>query len=160
MRVQKIYLETTVFNFYFADDAPDKRTDTLLLFQEIAQGKYEPYTSDHVVEELLEASEPKQSLMLGLIKQYNVTVLPESSEAKRLAELYIEAGIIPKKYSTDALHVATTTINNLDFIVSYNFRHIVKMKTITMTEVVNLREHYHRIGIYSPTEVVEYEDVP
>ena len=159
MRVQKTYLETTVFNFYFADDAPDKRADTLLLFKEIEQGKYEPYTSDHVVEELLEAPEPKQSKMLDLIRRYNVIVLHESSEAKRLANLYIAEGIIPKKYSTDALHIATTTANQLDFIISYNFRHIVKMKTITMTEVVNLRERYHRIGIYSPTEVIEYEDI-
>jgi len=160
MRIQKIYLETTVFNFYFADDAPDKRADTLLLFKEIAQGKYEPYTSDHVVEELLEASEPKQSQMLDLIRQHNVVVLPESSEANRLADLYVAEGIIPKKYATDAIHIAVTTVNGLDFIVSYNFKHIVKMKTVTMTEVVNLRERYHRIGIYSPTEVVEYEDVP
>ena len=160
MKIQKVYLETSVFNFYFANDAPDKQADTLLLFKEIEQGKYEPYTSDYVIEELLAAPEPKQSEMLKLITQYNVTVLPESSETKRLADLYVSEGIIPVKYSADALHIAATTANGLDFIVSYNFKHIVKMKTITMTEVVNLREHYHRIGIYSPTEVVEYEDLP
>jgi len=48
-------------------------------------------------------------------------------------------------------------VNDLDFIVSYNFQHIVKMKTIVMTEIVNLRERYRRIGIYSPTEVVDYD---
>jgi hypothetical protein len=38
MRVPKIYLETSVFNFCFADDAPDKRDDTVRLFEEIRQG--------------------------------------------------------------------------------------------------------------------------
>ena len=83
--------------------------------------------------------------MLDLIKNHNVIVLPENLEAKHLASLYVSEGIIPQKYATDALHIATTTAYDLDFIVSYNFKHIVKMKTITMTEVVNLREHYHRI---------------
>jgi len=159
MRVYKIYLETTIFNFYFADDAPDKRADTLRLFEEIKQGKYEPYTSDHVVEELLQAPEPRRSEAMDLITRYNVTVLPENQEEQRLAAIYIAEGIIPKKHEKDALHIASTTVNRLDFIVSFNFKHIVKMKTITMTEAVNQRERYHRIGIYSPTEVIEYEDL-
>lgn len=156
MRVPKIYLETSVFNFYFADDAPDKRDDTIRLFEEIRQGKYEPYTSLFVVQELQEAPEPKQSQMLNLITQYGVTALPGDTETRRIAGLYVAEGIIPGKYLTDALHIAATTVNDLDFIVSYNFKHIVKLKTITMTEIVNLRENYRKIGIYSPTEVIEY----
>ncbi|MCL2463322.1 MAG: PIN domain-containing protein [Defluviitaleaceae bacterium] len=155
MKTLKIYIETTVFNFYYADDAPDKRDDTLRLFEEIDEGRFEPFTSDHVIEELLKTSEPKRKSMIDLIERYNMTVLSENSEERRLAGLYVAEGIIPEKYFTDAIHIAATTVHGLDFIVSYNFQHIVKMKTITLTEVVNLREHYHRIGIYSPTEVIE-----
>ena len=43
-------------------------------------------------------------------------------------------------------------------IVSYNFKHIVKLKTVAMTEIVNLREGYRRIGIFSPTEVIDNGD--
>ncbi len=84
--------------------------------------------------------------------------MPEDDETTRLARLYVSEGIIPEKYITDAVHIASTTVNDLDFIVSYNFKHIVKLKTMTMTEIVNLREHYRKIGIYSPTEVVEYDE--
>jgi hypothetical protein len=59
---------------------------------------------------------------------------------------------------TDALHIAAATVHDLDIIVSYNFRHIVKRKTVTMIEVVNLREGYKRIGIFSPTEVIENDE--
>jgi len=158
MRTQKIYIETSVFNFYFADDAPDKRDDTIKLFEEIQQGKYEPYTSDFVIGELQEDSSPKCDMMTDMIADYNMVVLPASQETKRLASLYIAEGIIPQKYATDALHIAATTVNDLDFIVSYNFRHIVKLKTITLTEAVNLRNGYRKIGIYSPSEVVEYDE--
>ena len=158
MRVPKIYIETSVFNFYFADDAPDKRDDTIRLFHEIRLGKYEPYTSLFVIEELQAASEPKRGKMLELIKRYGVTTLPGESEILRVAGLYVAEGVVPEKYLTDALHIAATTVNELDFIVSYNFRHIVKLKTITLTEIVNLRENYRKIGIYSPTEVIDYDE--
>lgn len=155
MRTQKIYIETSVFNFAFADDAPDKRADTLALFGEIQQGKYAPYTSAYVLEELERAPEPKRGDMFSLIPQYGILTLTGSDEARKLADLYIAEGIIPHKYLGDALHIAAATVNDLDLIVSYNFKHIVKLKTVTMTEVVNLREGYRRIGLFSPTEVID-----
>lgn len=158
MRIPKIYLETSIFNFVFADDTPDKQLDTLKLFEEIGQGKYEPYTSDYVLGELRDEPEPKQSWMVALIEKYNVTVLFADDEVKHLASLYVSEGIIPAKYLTDATHIAVTTIHDLDLIVSYNFQHIVKRKTVTMTEVVNLREGYKRVGIFSPTEVIENDE--
>jgi predicted nucleic acid-binding protein len=157
MRVPKVYLESTVFNFYFADDAPDKRQDTLKLFEEIKEGKYTPYTSNAVLVELAQDVEPKRGQLLALVETYKVEVLPAHADELRLANIYVAEGIIPEKYATDALHIASTTANDLDFIVSYNFKHIVKRKTIMMTESVNLREGYKRIGIYSPTEVIEDE---
>jgi predicted nucleic acid-binding protein len=158
MRVPKVYLETSVFNFCFADDAPDKRQDTLTLFEEIKDGKYVPYTSAYVLQELTRAEEPKQGKMVALIDEYEMRFLEQSVESDRLAQVYVSEGIIPAKHLTDALHIATATVHDLDFIVSYNFQHIVKRKTVTMTEVVNLREGYKRIGIFSPTEVIENDE--
>ena len=158
MRIPKIYLETTIFNFYFADDSPDKKQDTLKLFDEIETGKYKPYTSDYVFVELRRATEPKQSQMLALIERYGVTLLEPSFEADRLAQIYVDEGIIPRRHFVDAAHIATATIHDLDFVVSYNFQHIVKRKTVMMTESVNLREGYKRIGVFSPTEVIENEE--
>jgi predicted nucleic acid-binding protein len=158
MKVPRIYLETTIFNFYFADDAPERKRDTLKLFEEIKAGKYEPFTSIFVLDEIKEAPEPKRSQMSDLITKYNVLNLPANNEVERLAEIYVREGIIPAKYETDALHIAAATVHGLDFIVSYNFKHIVKRKTIIMTGVVNARENYNELGIFSPTEVIENDD--
>jgi hypothetical protein len=95
--------------------------------------------------------------MIALLEVYNIEVLSVHADESRLAKLYVSEGIIPEKYVADALHIASTTVHDLDFIVSYNFKHIVKRKTIMMTEGVNLREGYRRIGIFSPTEVIEDE---
>jgi hypothetical protein len=61
------------------------------------------------------------------------------------------------RHLTDAIHIAVATVNDIDFIVSYNFRHIVKRKTVLMTGAINLREGYKAIGIFSPTEVIDDE---
>ena len=153
----KIFLETTIFNFYYADDAPDKRDATITLFEEIKNGVYEPFTSLYVIEELLEANEPKQSNMIKLIRNYSVEVLAYSDEAERLADRYIKEGIIPADHRSDAIHIATTTVNGLDFIISYNFRHIVKEKTIRMVEAINILENYRKIGVYTSEEIINYE---
>ena len=158
MRTPKIYLETSVFNFCFADDAPDKMQDTLKLFEEIKAGMYLPYTSAYVMQELARADEPKQSQMVALIEEYDMQFLEQSDAIRTLAGIYVSEGIIPEKHLTDALHIAAATVSDLDVIVSYNFQHIVKRKTVTMTEVINLREGYKRIGIFSPTEVIESDE--
>jgi len=157
MPTPKMYLETTIFNYYF-DKEREAHLDTVKLFEEIKAGKYEPYTSEYVTNELAKAPIEKQKLMLALLDKYNITLIKASADAERLAGIYIQEKIIPIKYTTDALHIAAASVRSLDFIVSLNFRHIVKRKTILMTEVVNVREGYKRIGIFSPMEVVEHEE--
>jgi hypothetical protein len=158
MRIQKIYLETTLFNFY-VDESRDAHFDTVELFKEIAQGKYEAYTSTYVTDELENAPETKREKMMRLITEYNIAVLAPSDEAVRMADIYVREGIIPQKYRTDGLHIAIATVNDLDMIVSMNFRHIVKRKTILATGKTNSLNGYRAIEIYSPMEVVEDESI-
>jgi hypothetical protein len=128
------------------------------LFHEIANGDYEAYTSSYVIDELARCDEPKQSKMLDLIKEYGILFLEADEYTVPLAEIYVSEGVIPAKYKTDAIHIASATSNDMDFIVSFNFKHIVKRKTVIMTGAINVREGYKQIGIYSPTEVIqEYE---
>jgi hypothetical protein len=158
LRIPTIYLETTIFNFPFADDAPQYQADTLRLFAEIKAGKFRPFTSEYVTRELEAAADPLREDRLRLIKEYDVEVIPASNIAKNLASAYIEAGIIPPAFGTDGFHIAAATVKGLDFIVSLNFRHIVKRKTIEQAELINFREGYKKIGIYSPAEVIDNDE--
>ena len=107
MRVLSIYLETTIFNFPFVDDAPQYRADTLQLFAEIKAGKFRPFTSEYVTQELNNTNDSERLVkMTSLIPDYNIAVLSSSSEVKRLADLYVVEGVIPKKHSADAFHIA------------------------------------------------------
>ena len=159
MRVPAIYLETTIFNFPFADDAPHYKADTLRLFAEIKAGKFRPFTSEYVPRELeITKDTEKLAKMQALISDYGVTMIPAGPEIERLADVYVSTGIIPAKYATDALHIAAATVADLDYIISLNFRHIVKHKTIIETELINAREGYRRVFIHTPAEVIDHEE--
>ena len=75
--------------------------------------------------------------------------------AQELSRKYIAQGIIPEKYEDDAFHIAIASVNDIDVILSWNFEHIVKLKTKRETVAINLLMGYKEIDIYSPLEVVE-----
>ena len=158
MRVPTIYLETTIFNFPFSDDAPQYRADTLKLFFEIKAGKFLPFTSDYVTRELENTKDPDKLIkMKALIPEHKIELIPANVEIERLAGVYVADGVIPEKYFTDALHIAAATVAGLDYIVSLNFRHIVRHKTIIETEIINARERYKRVFIHTPAEVIDHD---
>ncbi len=152
----RLYLETTVFNYYFDEDRPGHE-DVLKLFEAIKAGKYEAYTSSYVMQELEQAPEPKRANMLALIEEYQLNILNTSSKIRRLGELYIERGIIPASHLFDSLHVALASVYELDCIVSYNFHHINRNKTRIMTASVNKEEGYGGIMIITAEEVLDNE---
>ncbi|GHU22139.1 hypothetical protein FACS1894164_03910 [Spirochaetia bacterium] len=147
MRTPKIYLKTTMFNFPFANDSPQYKADTLRLFDEVKAGRFEPFTSEYVLRELEDTRDTeKLEKMKSFMTDHRVKVLPASAETKRLADVYVAEGVIPERFSTDALHIAVVMVHSLDYIVSLNFQHIVKHKTIIETEIIN-----------TPAEVIDYD---
>ena len=153
MRKPRVYLETTMFNYYFDSDR-DAHASTVTLFQDILAMKYDGYTSIYVTDELGNATEPKRSNMLDLISKCKIKVLPATNEIGRLADIYIQEGIIPTTHRYDSLHISCATVNDLEYIFSLNFKHINRIKTKAMVGNVNIRYGYKPIIIASPLEVV------
>jgi hypothetical protein len=91
--------------------------------------------------------------MLPLMEITDVTI-----EALKLQRAYLHAGIITPKWETDALHVALATIADCSLIVSWNFKHIVHFQKIPLYNAVNVLNGHPQIAIYSPLEVIDYEE--
>jgi predicted nucleic acid-binding protein len=153
----KVYLETTLFNYYFDEDR-EAHPATVRLFEDIATGKYEAFTSDYAVSELEDTISDKREKMLALIGQYGISVLGLDQEAEQLADAYVEQGIIPVKYRTDGVHIAVAAVNDMDMIISMNFQHIVKRKTKLGTGSINALKGYRAVEIYNPMEVNDDEN--
>ncbi|MDR1568157.1 MAG: hypothetical protein LBS33_05725 [Streptococcaceae bacterium] len=154
----KIYLETTIFNYYF-DTYRDGHVATLKLFDEICTGKHEPYTSIYVIDELEKTpDDEKKYKMLNLIPANAIAILQPNNIAIQLADLYIKNNVIPIKFFTDALHIAMASVYELEMILSFNFKHIVKRKTRIFTDFINQSLGYRLIEISTPMEIVEDEN--
>ncbi|MEW6002326.1 MAG: PIN domain nuclease [Nitrospirota bacterium] len=155
MKKIKYYLDTTIFNFVFAEGDAEKKDITLKLFKDLPLIAEGIYISDEVIREISRASEPRKSQLEGLLRETNPLLLEVHIEAEELAERYVKEGIIPERYRSEALHIAVAVINGIEAIVSWNFEHIVKLKTRVMVNGVNRLLGYHEIEICSPEEVIE-----
>ncbi len=151
-----LYLETTVFNYYFDADR-EGHEDVVRLFEAIRSGRFEVYASKYVTAELERAPEPKRSKMLGLIEEYGVTILGSTPDAARLANAYIANGIIPASHRYDSAHIAIASVYGLDCVVSYNFEHINRDKTRFLTASVNQEKGYGSVIICTAGEVFSYD---
>ena len=107
--------------------------------------------------ELQDAPEPKQSKMLALIQQYDIRVLETSKEADHLADAYIRHGIIPERFRFGSTHIACASVYGLDYVLSYNFKHINRTKTKLLTERINRDEGYGSVIICTAKEALEDE---
>ena len=154
MRKQRVYLETTMFNYYF-DERRDAHPAVVAFFEAIGRGEFDGYTSAITYRELIAAPEPKRTKMLELINKYHITLLEESDGSIKLADVYIKNGVIPEKKQLDARHIAIATVNAIDMILSYNFKHINKLKTKTMIPAINQIEGYRTIIIAQSEEVID-----
>ena len=152
MKKLRLYLDTTILNFLFAEDSPEERRLTQKFFKQIEN--FDVFVSEVVMREVYRCAQPKQKQLLDTIDRYDLEVLAFTEEADQLAEIYIKKGIIPVKYRDDANHIALASLNNCD-VLSWNFQHIVKVKTKREVSVINLHKGYNSIDIFTPREVVE-----
>jgi len=148
---QKVYLDTSVPSRYYDDKRPEEQRITRLWWKNELPG-FEAVISE-VTSKELEATpdEEKQKKLLGLVKE--IPVVDVTDEAEVLSKKYMEANVIPGEYEDDALHIAVATVNNVDVLVSWNFRHLVNEGTRTKVNAINLLNGYREIKIDSPLEL-------
>jgi hypothetical protein len=110
-----------------------------------------------VIDELNDAPADKRGKMIALIEQYNISVLAATEDTDNLARRYLTEGALPQGSLADASHIAAASVYALDMVISLNFRHIVRDKTIEMTGAINTLLGYPIIKIKSPMEVIDDE---
>ena len=79
-----------------------------------------------------------------------------TEEAIKLAGTYIAEKVVEKTSLVDCRHIALATINKVDVLVSWNFKHILNLDKIKECNSVNLRLGYHLIEVRSPKNLINY----
>ena len=162
MKKIKIYLDTSVINFLYADDVPEFRKITEEFFAYVKEGeRFEVYVSDVVINEINKTDDQgKKQKLLSVIESYELTKLPNDRDVEigDLAGIYLNKGVIPRSKIEDALHIAYAVVFEMDVLLSWNFRHLANIKREREVLLVNMENGYnYPIRIVTPMEV-DYED--
>ena len=158
MRKLKIYLDTSVISYLKQEDAIENMNFTLELWEKLIKDEYVVFISEIGLAEIEECPEPKRTVLfeyLGKIKYEKIFL---NEEIILLANKYIEQGIVPGKYKDDALHISAATVFACNAVVSWNFKHMVKLKTILGVNGINKLMGYGEIEILPPNIVIGEED--
>ena len=158
MRKLKLYLDTSTISHLFADDTPEKMDETNRFWNDVMKGKFEIFISSVVTDEIESCAEPKRSQMFEKLQQVQFQILSKTNEITQLANEYVEGGVLNEKSLADCLHIAFAVVYNCDIIVSWNFKHLVNVKTINKVKVVNAINNYREISIMPPTMLLEEVD--
>jgi hypothetical protein len=148
---QRIYIDTSVFGGYFETEF---QLWSKKLIGEVFDKKYIAVVSDITLLELQPAPENVRKLADEIISKYGEFITAGDAE-RELAETYLREKIVTEKFRSDALHIAIASINKVDILVSWNFKHIVNLNRIRQYNSINLKFGYSMLEIRSPMEIVE-----
>jgi predicted nucleic acid-binding protein len=151
---QKIYIDTSVFGGYFDEEFSNqtiplferiKNEEFILLYSSVTQGELE--NAPNYIKELVKSLKVDYTEYIDL-----------SEDAIDLANEYISEKVVGLTSYADCLHIALATINRADYLVSWNFKHIVNIQRIIGYNAINIKNGYKQLEIRSPREFQKYED--
>ncbi len=152
--VKKVYIDTSVVGGYFDEEF---EFWTKVFFQEVVKGEFKIVISELLTEELKFAPLNIRSFLVGISEKHKLYV-ELNQETEELARSYINNGIVGIKSLADCRHIATATVNDIEILTSWNFKHIVNLNKIHLYNGINLQNGYRTIEIRTPREIVNYEN--
>ena len=149
MKPLRVYADTSVFGGCFD---PEFAAESRRFFDLVRVGRVKLLVSEVVVRELARAPSRVRELLRSLPADAVVQVTL-TRDVIELRNAYLAAGILDPQSADDATHVAAATVARADAIVSWNFKHIVRIDKMRAYNQVNLQTGFGLLSIVSPQEV-------
>lgn len=156
MKTLRVYLDTSVVGGCLD---PEFAPWSQGLVADCRAGRLRPVLSDLLAAELAEAPAAVQAVYADL-RTLASQVVGTDREALALLAAYERATVLGPRYRNDMLHIALATVAEVDVLVSWNFRHIVRVDKIRLFDAVSTAEGYRPVAIRSPREVTTYGHDP
>jgi predicted nucleic acid-binding protein len=154
MKILRIYVDTSAIGGCFDEEFTEASNRLIELAR---SGRLVLLVSDVVLRELENAPEVVRNLLSSLPDSCIERIYSDSA-AFELRDAYLAANILGPKWLDDMTHVAIATISRADAIVSWNFKHIVRLDKMKLYNQVNLLNGYGILTIISPMEVMTDEE--
>lgn len=131
----EIYMETSVPNAYLDATKPERQQETQAFWRRLEQ--YRIYISDFVIKEIQQTPQAQRRRdLLDLIAPFEALNSQQHDDIRKLTQYYVQHGAIA--IPEDALHVAIAVYDKIGILTSWNYRHLVKLKTIHAVNAINL----------------------
>ena len=151
---RRIYTDTSVIGGCRDEEFRD---GSVALFDAFRAGAAIMVVSDVTREELETAPQAVRDILDSVSPEYREDVL-SSDDDTDLARAYIREGVLSPKDFADAQHVEIATVNRVDALVSWDFKHIVNSDRIDRYNALNLAFGHATLEIHTPDEALRHED--
>lgn len=149
MKPLRVYTDTSVIGGCFDEEFAEYSNRFMRLAR---TGFIKLLISDTVTAEIA-AAPPHVRGLLADLPLNCIEAVPIDLTVRALANAYLQARVVSPRWDDDATHVAAATVARADAIVSWNFKHIVRLDRIKAYNEVNMRHGYLPLVIISPREV-------
>ena len=156
MPVPTLYLDTSVIGGYHEEEDLWQRDPTRELWRLMELGCFRFVTSAVTSYELYRGARQE------ILDLFERTFRPEmilnvGDDVRELARAYLRHGILTEKSIDDATHVAVCTVAQINYLVSWNFKHLVNEQRRNAFNGINLLQGHRPVRIVSPSELI-YEN--
>ena len=155
-----VYVETSVISYLTARPSRDV---VVAAYQEVtrewwrtAQGRFVLYASALVISESATGDADAARARLNVLSA--IPVLEATEEAVELTRILLDDRAVPPNAGDDAAHIAIAAANGVNYLVTWNFRHIANAATRSRIEDVCRRSGYRPPIICTPNELMEADD--
>ena len=149
MHAPALYLDTSVIGGYFDGEF---MADTRALWRLMEAGRFRFVSSVLVEQEVARAPARVRKLMGETFVAADV--LPMTTEVVELAGHYLAQKVVPVDFADDARHVALCSAARLNFLVSWNFKHLANARRESGFNAVNILHGYPPVRIVAPTFLI------
>ena len=159
MKKLKLYLDTSAIGYLDEKSSPREMNEMHQLWEFIKRGKYEASISPVVIDELMANSNTeKRDILLGYLKQIEFNIIDITEEVRATAKSIVQNGVLSDNNYNDCLHIACAISNGCDCLVSFNFKHLVNIKTIKGARAISNLRGYGNIDIVSAITLIQERD--
>ena len=155
---ETVYIETSILGFLTA-----RSTTNLILaantkvtqdWWNTRRDAFTIYASELVEDEAAKGDKEIANQRLDLLK--SIMYLDITEEATELAREFLQRSNLPLKAANDSLHIALATVYGLDYLLTWNCKHMANAQIQKKLSQISLQLGYELPVICTPYELIEY----
>ena len=154
---ESVYLESSVISYYANSLSSDLK---VAAEQKITQDwwaavmpRFDVFISDFVLQEVELGRKSEAAARVKVVR--GLTVLPEKADIYDLASEYVKRLSLPKDGEIDAFHLAMAAVHKIDFLLSWNCKHIANAFKYRKIREINQKLGFYVPVICTPRELME-----